>query len=138
MRCEIKYDGERLQIHKEGDEFTIYSRNLKLVPAWKVQHIKEYIPQSTKASKVILDGEILLIDRKSGKPLPFGTFNKHKQEQFEEANPCFFVFDILSLEEDSLLDRPFDERRQILEKNITIIQNRIHLSELHKVRSNSV
>jgi ATP-dependent DNA ligase len=34
---EIKYDGERIQIHKSGQEFKCYSRNLKPVQPWKVK-----------------------------------------------------------------------------------------------------
>ncbi len=33
---EIKYDGERIQIHKDGDEYKCYSRTLKPVMEWKV------------------------------------------------------------------------------------------------------
>lgn len=29
MYAEIKYDGERLQLHKNGDKFTFFSRSLK-------------------------------------------------------------------------------------------------------------
>lgn len=29
MYAEIKYDGERLQLHKDGDNFTFFSRSLK-------------------------------------------------------------------------------------------------------------
>ena len=35
MCVEIKYDGERLQIHKNGNDWNFYSRNLKVVPEWK-------------------------------------------------------------------------------------------------------
>lgn len=36
MYTEIKYDGERIQIHKKGKEFKFFSRNLKGVLEWKV------------------------------------------------------------------------------------------------------
>ncbi len=39
------------------------------------------------------------------------------------------MFDILSLEGTSLIDRPFDERRSILESNLKTVTNRIRLSE---------
>jgi len=37
MYAEIKYDGERVQVHKQGDEFLYYSRSLKPVQPHKVQ-----------------------------------------------------------------------------------------------------
>ena len=36
MFTEIKYDGERVQIHKNGTEYRFYSRNLKPVKDDKV------------------------------------------------------------------------------------------------------
>lgn len=76
---EIKYDGERLQVHKHGNKFNYFSRNLKPVQPHKVNDLKEYIPKAfPDASDLILDGEVLLYDTKNKKPLPFGTLGKHK------------------------------------------------------------
>ena len=36
MFAEIKYDGERVQVHKNGDNFQYFSRSLKPVQAHKV------------------------------------------------------------------------------------------------------
>lgn len=36
MYSEIKYDGERVQVHKKGDEFKYFSRSLKPVLPHKV------------------------------------------------------------------------------------------------------
>ena len=77
--AEIKYDGERLQVHKQGSSFKYFSRNLKPVAAHKTDHLKEYVPKCfPKADSLILDGEILLYDAKTKKPLPFGTLGVHK------------------------------------------------------------
>ena len=37
MYAEIKYDGERVQVHKNGDKFEFFSRSLKHVQPHKVQ-----------------------------------------------------------------------------------------------------
>ena len=37
MYAEIKYDGERVQVHKQGETFCYYSRSLKPVLAHKVR-----------------------------------------------------------------------------------------------------
>lgn len=36
MYAEIKYDGERVQVHKQGDKFDYFSRSLKAVQPHKV------------------------------------------------------------------------------------------------------
>ncbi len=112
--------------------------------------VQEYLPQATAATEIILDCEVLLVSAATGVPLPFGTFNKHKKGNFAEAYPCLFVFDILSLEGETLIGRPMDERRAILESNLKVsksfafgfvlfdygssqvIPNRIRLSEQYR------
>jgi len=37
MYAEIKYDGERVQLHKKGNEFQYFSRSLKPVLPHKVR-----------------------------------------------------------------------------------------------------
>lgn len=37
---EIKYDGERVQIHKQGNEFKFFSRNLKPVVEYKIEKFR--------------------------------------------------------------------------------------------------
>jgi DNA ligase 3 len=49
---EIKYDGERVQIHKKGDEFKFFSRNLKPVLDHNIAKLKEYLPHD---NDLILD-----------------------------------------------------------------------------------
>ena len=39
MYAEIKYDGERVQVHKQGDKFEYFSRSLKPVQSHKV-HVR--------------------------------------------------------------------------------------------------
>ena len=77
--AEIKYDGERVQVHKEGAKFDYFSRSLKPVQPHKVQHLKDYIPKAFPGcDSLIIDSEVLLVDTNTGKPLPFGTLGKHK------------------------------------------------------------
>lgn len=40
MLSEIKYDGERVQVHKNGNKFSYFSRSLKSVMPHKVKKIK--------------------------------------------------------------------------------------------------
>ncbi|EUB57733.1 DNA ligase 3 [Echinococcus granulosus] len=133
---EIKYDGERVQVHKQGDRFVYYSRSLKPVHSSKVDHLKEYIPKAfPTAADLILDSEILLLDTNTQKPLPFGTLGVHKRKGFEDATVCLFVFDCLYINGRSLLLEPMYKRREILEQNMTVVPNRVLFSEKHEVKT---
>lgn len=49
----------------------------------KVQHFKEFIPKAfPTGDDLILDAEVLLVDNKTSKPLPFGTLGVHKVRLF--------------------------------------------------------
>ncbi|KAI5931505.1 DNA ligase 3 [Manis javanica] len=135
MFSEIKYDGERVQVHKNGDHFSYFSRSLKPVLPHKVAHFKDYIPQAFPGGySMILDSEVLLIDNKIGKPLPFGTLGVHKKAAFQDANVCLFVFDCIYFNDVSLMDRPLCERRKLLHDNMVEIPNRIMFSEMKQVK----
>ncbi|XP_014598639.1 PREDICTED: DNA ligase 3 isoform X2 [Polistes canadensis] len=136
MLSEIKYDGERVQVHKRGCEFKYFSRSLKPVMAHKIRHFKDYIPKAfPDGDDLILDSEILLIDNETGKPLPFGSLGKHKKSEFKDANVCLFVFDCIYYNGEILIDKSMLERRQILKKSMTEIPNRIMLSEAQEVHN---
>uniref|UniRef100_A0A915B2S5 DNA ligase 3 n=1 Tax=Parascaris univalens TaxID=6257 RepID=A0A915B2S5_PARUN len=137
MFSEIKYDGERLQLHKSGDTFTFFSRSLRPVQEHKVSHLSDVIPQAfPKGGDMILDAEVLLVDTATGKPLPFGTLGVHKKEQFANALVCLFVFDCLLFDGKCLVDRPLKERKKILEENINEVPNRVLLSNYQLIRKN--
>lgn len=134
MYAEIKYDGERVQLHKKGSEFLFFSRSLKPVSLHKVQHLKNFIPQAFKLGhNLVLDSEILMVDTHTQKPLPFGTLGIHKRAAFKDASVCLFVFDCLHYNGKSLLDRTLRERREILKANMTPIKNHVMFSEQHVI-----
>ncbi|GBL73513.1 DNA ligase 3 [Araneus ventricosus] len=132
---EIKYDGERVQIHKRDREFSYFSRSLKPVMPHKVVHLKDFIPKAFPfGNDLILDCEILLVDN-DGKPLPFGTLGAHRKTAFKDATVCLFVFDCLQFNDENLMQKPLVERRKILEENMQPIKNHIIFSELKEIDS---
>ncbi|KAG9341438.1 hypothetical protein JZ751_019247 [Albula glossodonta] len=134
MYSEIKYDGERVQVHKNGDHFSYFSRSLKPVLPHKVAHFKEFIPQAFAGGhSMILDAEVLLIDTNTSKPLPFGTLGVHKKAAFQDAKVCLFVFDCIYFNGVSLMDKPLYERRKFLHDNMVEVPNRILFSEMKHV-----
>ncbi|XP_016376374.1 DNA ligase 3-like [Sinocyclocheilus rhinocerous] len=134
MYSEIKYDGERVQVHKNGNHFSYFSRSLKPVLPHKVAHFKDFIPQAFPGGhSMILDAEVLLIDTKTSKPLPFGTLGVHKKAAFQDAQVGLFVFDCIYFNGVSLMDKPLCERRKLLHDNMVEVPNRILFSEMKHV-----
>lgn len=135
MYAEIKYDGERVQLHKKGDKFQYFSRSLKPVQPHKVQHFSEFIPKAfPTGDDLILDAEVLLVDTNTSKPLPFGTLGVHKKAKFQDAQVCLFVFDCLHLNGENIMHKPIKERRKVLTDEMKEIKNRIMFSEMSLIK----
>lgn len=73
------------------------------VLTFQVAHFKEYIPQAFPGGhSMILDAEVLLIDTKTSKPLPFGTLGVHKVRTLQPlyalcfVTQLFFLFSLLA------------------------------------------
>merc|ERR1719289_686946 len=101
--------------------------------AHKVKHFKDFIPNAfPNAENLIIDAEVLLVDNKTGLPLPFGTLGVHKGSDFKDADPCLFVFDCIFYNGENLMNRPLKNRREFLVNNMIEVGNRIKLSEIKK------
>ena len=67
MYSEIKYDGERVQLHKQGSQYHFFSRSLKPVMPHKVADLTESVPKAFPTGQdMILDCEVLLVDNTTG------------------------------------------------------------------------
>ncbi len=116
LAAENKYDGSRFQFHKVGTKGAIYSRRLEEM----TESLPDVIDMLLSATDhdVIIDGEVIAI--LNGKPMPFQTVlrrirRKHDIDEAKEKielRPC--VFDILVCDGETLIDKPFSERREIL------------------------
>ena len=120
VAVEPKYDGQRLQIHLKSGKVNLFTRNLDNVTHMFPDIVKA-IGQEVKAKTVILDGEIMGIDPKTGKFLAFQETikrkRKHQVQLMMETIPLqFFCFDVLYINSRDLLAQPFSQRRKILEK----------------------
>jgi DNA ligase-1 len=117
---EWKFDGARVQIHKNGEEIRIYSRRLE-DDTWSLPDISRAVLKLVKAQSAILDGEAVAIGD-DGRPRPFQDIlkrfrRKYNVEKLAAQIPLrLFLFDLLYLNEQSLIDKPLSERRELLEK----------------------
>jgi DNA ligase-1 len=103
---EFKLDGIRIQIHRRGEDVRIYTRNLN--------EITDTLPGIVAAvsrlpvRQAVLDGEALWMD--AGGPAPF----QFTVSQIDSGAPpegiVTFLFDVLHVDGEDLLDTPLHER----------------------------
>ena len=103
---EWKLDGIRIQIHRRGDEVRVYTRNLN--------EITDALPGIVAAvrrldvGQVVLDGEALWMSEQG--PAPF----QETVSQIDAGAPpegiVTFLFDVLHVDGDDLLDTPLEQR----------------------------
>jgi DNA ligase-1 len=118
--CEYKYDGQRAQVHcDEQGKVSIFSRHLELMTE-KYPDLVSLVPQirGEGVSSFILEGEVVAVDRETGDLKPFQTLTNRAKKNVEvgaiKVNVCLFAFDLMYLNGEPLLDRPFRERRELL------------------------
>ncbi|MGP8024258.1 MAG: ATP-dependent DNA ligase [Methanobacterium sp.] len=133
--CETKYDGIRVQIHRERDEINIFTRRLENI-SQALPEIVEYIKKAIKPSDFIVEGEIIVTQ--DGKPISFQYIlqrvrRKYEIEKMREKIPLtMYLFDVLYYNQ-PVLDEPFKDRRELLEKIVQIIPRKLELSTQVKV-----
>ncbi|HJK01787.1 MAG TPA: ATP-dependent DNA ligase [Methanocorpusculum sp.] len=121
IAVEYKYDGSRFQFHKANGKTAIYSRRLEEMTA-SLPDVVALLSDATDHD-VIIDGEIIAIQ--NGKPMPFQTVLRriHRKHGVTSAAEAIqmqpLIFDILVCDGETLINRPFLERRKILELVMT-------------------
>jgi DNA ligase 1 len=119
---EDKYDGIRAQLHKQGRDVRLYSRDLHDVSGQFPEVVEAAVPLSWDG---ILDGELLAY--RDGAVLPFQALQtrlgrKSPSAEIRAEVPVIFVaFDVLGIGDpangriDALLRAPLEERRKRLD-----------------------
>ncbi|MBU4086280.1 MAG: ATP-dependent DNA ligase [Nanoarchaeota archaeon] len=120
---EYKYDGFRMLINKHDNEIKIFTRRLEQVTN-QFPEVVSYIRKSIKGSSFILDSEAVGYNPKTKKYTPFQEISQRIKRKYDiermgkELPVELNIFDILYYEGKSLLQKPFIERRKLLEKII--------------------
>jgi len=123
-----KYDGLRVQIHKNQDEVRIFSRNLE---SW-TETFPELVAAASrlKVKSVILDGEAIAYDPDSEEYVPFqetaARRRKDDIEEFVERVPLrAFIFDVMFRDGADLTPLPYEQRfgivQEVLGKSDTLV-----------------
>jgi DNA ligase 1 len=124
---EAKLDGARVQIHRAGDQVTVYTRSLDDVTARLPEVVEATL--ALPVSELIADGEAIAL-RSDGRPQPFQVTGSRFGRSVDvaaahTAQPLsVFFFDILHRDGIDLLDAPTSERTAALD-DIVPAQNRV-------------
>ena len=131
--CEYKFDGTRVQLHLdhkntktssdlfgEKTNFLVktFTRNLEETTHQYPDIIEDALKQ-LEVESVILDGEAIGFNKKTGEFLPFQETiqrkRKHNIKEIAEQIPLkYLVFDILYLNGEETINLPLVERRKLL------------------------
>ena len=120
--AEYKYDGERLQAHKQGNNVTLYSRRLENISRQYPDAI-ELFKNNVKAKEAILECECVAVDLDTGEMRPFQEL-MHRRRKYEiqkaiqEYPVSLFMFEALYIDGNDLTLKPYSTRRKALEKTI--------------------
>jgi len=134
VALEVKYDGMRVQIHKNGKRIWLYTRRQENVTK-QFPDIVRFAEKFLKPNACIVEGEALAVDPKSGKPVAFQMLSQRIKRKYDiektvkdipvEVN----LFDIVYLNGRELFDVPFHERRKLLEESMKTSRGEFQLAE---------
>ena len=118
--CEYKYDGQRAQVHCDTNgKVSIFSRHLELMTD-KYPDLVALMPKirGDGVQSFVMEGEVVAVDKKTGELKPFQILTNRARKDVAigsiTVNVCLFAFDLMYLNGQPLLDRPFRERRSLL------------------------
>ncbi|MFW9804862.1 MAG: ATP-dependent DNA ligase [Candidatus Thorarchaeota archaeon] len=119
---EYKYDGERVQVHKNGDDVTLFSRRQEVITE-QYPDVVELVRAQVRAETCVLEGECVAIDLETGRSRPFQELMRRRRktdidEMSEEVPVAVYFFDILFHEGKDVTDLPMSKRRELLEKTV--------------------
>ena len=131
---EPKFDGFRVQIHKDGDAVRFFTRRLEDVT---VQFSEMILPvqRNIRASRAILDSEFVGYDPTTGTARPFQEISQRIRRKYDierlarELPVVIKVFDILYRDGEDVMGRRFEERRGLLEESVHVTERMVERSE---------
>jgi ATP-dependent DNA ligase I len=114
---EWKLDGHRIQVHRAGTEVAVFTRTLDDITARVPEVVAAALTLPVDAA--VLDGEVIAL-QPGGRPHPFqvtasrvgSRLDVERRAQTLPLTP--FLFDLLHLDGQDLLDRPGSERHAAL------------------------
>ncbi|CAI8009872.1 DNA ligase 4 [Geodia barretti] len=136
---ETKFDGDRIQLHRQGNSYRYFSRSSKdyTTSFGASPYEGSFTPMihdafNSKVKGCILDGEMVGWDAETEIFLPKGDHVDVKTIGRDEDSgigiqQCFVVFDVLMVNDTNFANRPLSERAEQLKKVFEPVKGYIHL-----------
>lgn len=143
---EMKYDGIRAKIHRDGDDIELFSRRLEPITA-QFPEVVSAAASHLAERPLIAEAEIVAVDPDGGDPVAFQELSRRVKresgiEAIREAVPVrVFLFDLIFLDGESLLDVSLADRLAALdgvlerESDDFARAEAIHTDSIDRVRS---
>ncbi len=137
---EWKFDGARIQIHRDRDRVKVFSRRLTDVTG-SVPEVVE-AARALPATSFLLEGEAVAVDD-AGRPRPFQEIMRrfrrvHDIAALRREIPLkLYLFDLLSLDGTNYVARPYRERWDALSRLVpsALLANRIVTSSAAEIEA---
>ena len=130
--ADYKYDGERIQAHKKGNEVTLFSRRLENISDQYPDAVKLF-SEYVKAEEAILEAECVAIDPDTSEMRPFQEL-MHRRRKYEVAKAMeeypvsLFMFDTLYVDGKDLTLESYRVRREML-KSVVEESDRVKIAK---------
>jgi ATP-dependent DNA ligase len=137
MTYEPKWDGYRCIVFRDGDDIELASRGGKTLTRYfpdVVEQARRQLP-----ARCAVDGELIVIRRAGSDQAPRLDFELLGQRihpaasrvaMLAETTPADFVaFDLLALDDESLMDQPYAHRRARLEAALKGVVPPVHVTQ---------
>lgn len=136
--AEPKFDGFRVAVHKDGNDVKLFSRNLENTTN-AFPDLVEGARKEIKAKNCILEGEAIAYNPLTEEFLPFQETTKRRrkyniEEKAKELPLVMFAFDILYLNGKDVTEKPYSERRKLLESTIPKDGKVIRIAEERRLK----
>ncbi|OGD79932.1 DNA ligase [Candidatus Curtissbacteria bacterium RIFOXYB2_FULL_41_10] len=120
--AEPKFDGFRVAVHKNGNKVELFSRNLEDM-THAFPDLVEGAVKEVKAKTAILEGEAIAYNPVTEEFLPFQETTKRRrkykiEEMAKQLPLVLFAFDLLYLNGKDITEKPYWQRRKLLESII--------------------
>jgi DNA ligase-1 len=121
--AEYKYDGLRIQAHISSGNIELFSRRLEKLTD-QFPDVVEGLKESLRTTDAVVEGECVAVNPNTGEFQPFQVITHRRGRKYEiqataeEIPVSLFLFDILYLNGETLLDTPYRKRREALIKAV--------------------